>query len=511
MKERVVIVGAGINGLVAANYLQRDGYQVTILETKPTVGGACACDYFEKDGKSYQYPTAATVLGFMQDFVYKDTGLAKRLQVHTPAHPAVVWFAGREQPCFMFSDAPRLKLEVATKWNETGNVEAYETDLERIRQFLIAGYKGAHVPSLADAQNSLGVQLTERWISGSAFDLMNHYFTSDRMKVFCSLDVTESGPVSLHSPYSAFTIPLMASGSVFDGRWGFVRGGLWTLVEELAAINQELGVSTITCASAVSVSQEQLSVTFARQAKLETLPADQIIFATDPQAAARLLGDMNLIASTREKKVLGTSGKLVMFFQQPVAWKGDSGQPDFDCAFKFIIAEETMEAVETASQLVTGGETDFAPGYYEIYCEGAGMRAMGLDRGYDCLTIFFKNLSFEHRGEELPFVKKAVESAILERIANPDDLIDSILFTPRDLSERFFFPGGNIDHIELCEGQTYFSRHFSPDPKENFYQFGARADIRYCAAGSYPCGSIAGTAGYMCAHHISHTRILSDR
>lgn len=511
MKEQVVIVGAGINGLVAANYLQRDGYQVTLLETKPKVGGACAFDYFQKDGQLYQYPTAATVLGFMQDFVYKDTGLSERLKVHTPAHPAVVWFTASEAPCFMFNDAQRLKAEVATKWNESGDVEGYERDLESVRQFLIKGYKNARVPQLADAIGTLGADLTERWISGSAFDLMNHYFTSDYMKVFCSLDVTESGPVSLHSPYSAFTIPLMASGSVFDGRWGFVRGGLWTLVEELAAVNDELGVHTITSAGVVSVSCEHQSVTYTQSGKLATLPADQIIFATDPRTAARLLGNDDLIESTGAKQALGTSGKLVMFFKKPVIWKGDSGQPDFDCAFKFIIAQETLAAIEDASQRAARAETDFAPGYYEIYCEGAGMRALGLDRGYDCLTIFFKNLSFGHPGEKLPAVKKAVESAILERIKNGDDLIDSVLFTPGDLSERFFFPEGNIDHIELCEGQTYLSRHFSPDPHGNFYQFGARPNIRYCAAGSYPCGSIAGTAGYMCAQHISHTRIFSDR
>jgi phytoene dehydrogenase-like protein len=510
MKEQVVIVGAGINGLVAANYLQRDGYQVTLLESKPQVGGACASDCLEKDGKSYQYPTAATVLGFMQDFVYKDTGLAERLQVHTPAHPAVVWFEGREEPCFMFNDIHRLRAEVAHKWGETGNIEGYESDLERVRQFLIAGYKNSQVPALADANQILGADLTARWITGDAASLMNHYFKSDYMKVFCSLDVTESGPVSLHAPFSAFTIPLMASGSVFDGRWGFVRGGLWTLVEELAEINQKLGVRILTDARAVAVSPEQMTVSFQQNGSEETLDASQIVFATDPSTAAQLLGETDLLTSVNQKKALGTSGKLVMFFQKPVDWTGDSGEPDFDCAFKFIIAEETMDAIEAASQRAAVGDTAFAPGYYEIYCEGAGMRALGLDRGYDCLTVFFKSLSFGPRGAELPSVKEAVVSAVLKRIINDGDLIDSVLFTPRDLSERFFFPEGNIDHIELCEGQTYLSRHFSPDPKGNFYQFGARPDIRYCAAGSYPCGSIAGTAGYMCAQQISRSRLLTE-
>jgi hypothetical protein len=31
------------------------------------------------------------------------------------------------------------------------------------------------------------------------------------------MTITESGPVSLHEPYSAFTLPLMDSGSIFEG------------------------------------------------------------------------------------------------------------------------------------------------------------------------------------------------------------------------------------------------------------------------------------------------------
>ena len=38
---QVVIVGAGINGLVAANYLRRAGCRVTLIERAARVGGAC--------------------------------------------------------------------------------------------------------------------------------------------------------------------------------------------------------------------------------------------------------------------------------------------------------------------------------------------------------------------------------------------------------------------------------------------------------------------------------------
>ena len=43
---------------------------------------------------------------------------------------------------------------------------------------------------------------------------------------------------------------------------------------------------------------------------------------------------------------------------------------------------------------------------------------------------------------------------------------------------------------------------YAADPKKNFYQFGKWANLAYCGAGAYPCGSIAGTPGYMCAQQL---------
>ena len=41
MPKNIVIIGAGINGLVAANYLKRSGHRVTLIEKKSSPGGAC--------------------------------------------------------------------------------------------------------------------------------------------------------------------------------------------------------------------------------------------------------------------------------------------------------------------------------------------------------------------------------------------------------------------------------------------------------------------------------------
>ena len=39
--QNIAVIGAAINGLVAANYVQRAGHQVTLLERSDRDDGAC--------------------------------------------------------------------------------------------------------------------------------------------------------------------------------------------------------------------------------------------------------------------------------------------------------------------------------------------------------------------------------------------------------------------------------------------------------------------------------------
>lgn len=133
------------------------------------------------------------------------------------------------------------------------------------------------------------------------------------------------------------------------------------------------------------------------------------------------------------------------------------------------------------------------------------MRHLGLDEPYERIIAFFKNVRFGKRGGELADVERFVQDAVLAKIENPGDLAWSLLLTPRDLEERFLFPEGNVDHTMMTDGQNFGHRHFSPNPEASFYQFGANANIYYCGAAGYPCGSIAGTTGYMRAQQILRT------
>ncbi len=498
----ILIVGAGINGLVAANYLQRSGCNVTMIERAAKVGGACVSEAAEVDGVSQQYALGASVLGLMQDFVFEDTGLSKRLQSFVPVHPKLVHFPGDAEPARIFRDPAELDRELASKWGEKGDVEAFRADEGRVVSFLQDGYVTATPPSIGDAARVLGDTLTDLWISGTAKSLLDHYFTSERSKIYMAMTVTESGPVSLSDPYSAFTLPLMSSGSIFGGYYGFIKGGIWRITEALGDINAALGVRTHLASTVTEVDTANRQVQYRQNGGWYKCGYDALIFGTDPLTASLLVGDEGQIQRTKEQKFLGSSGKLNLMFKDRVRWKHGPKAGDSDTAFRFLFAVESLGAFEDASLAVLDPDVPYVPGYMQIYCEGAAMRQLDHREPFDRLAVFFKNLSLDKTGEALPQVADQVKQEILMHIDNPQDCVWTRLLTPRDLQHLFLFPGGNLDHTMLTGGQTFFDRNYSDDPATDFYRFGNLDNVYLCGSGTYPCGSVTGTPGYMCSQQL---------
>jgi YrbI family 3-deoxy-D-manno-octulosonate 8-phosphate phosphatase len=55
MSKKVIVVGAGINGLVASFYLRRAGFAVNLIERSDRVGGACVAEVATINGRSQAY------------------------------------------------------------------------------------------------------------------------------------------------------------------------------------------------------------------------------------------------------------------------------------------------------------------------------------------------------------------------------------------------------------------------------------------------------------------------
>ena len=493
--KKVIIIGSGVNGLVAANYLIKSGFDVTIIEKKSITGGACIKDTVKIKDKEIEFAYGATVLGMMPDFIFEETGLIKKVQGYYPKTPKLVYFGTEEKSTKIYQDHNKLEEELKQKWGENGKVNEFRNDENKVVKFIQKLYKDGTSPSIELANNYLGKDLTNLWISGSAKDLLDHYFSSEKTKLYMGMTVIESGPASIYDPGTAFTIPLMDSGSVFDGYWGFVKTGIWKITENLTEINRSLGVKFNLDSEIHEVDNNNNSISFYKKNKDYKLNYDHLIFATDPVTPSKLINDFK---REIDLDLIGTSGKVTAFFKNPVRWKDSN---NFSDSFRFIFSVDSLQSFENASQNALKNIDTYFPGFIQVYPEGSAQRKMNNKEDFDKLIFFTKNFSYDKAASRLEDVKEKIISTVIPHIENPDDLVYSKFLTPKDLNETFLFPKGNIDHTTLTGNQNYDKRTFSNN-KDNFYSYYGYENIYYCGAGSFPCGSVAGTPGYMCSKQI---------
>ena len=125
------------------------------------------------------------------NFIYKETGLSKNKN-----------FCPKTLSLFIlkmiilnkiFRDITLLEKEL--KDNGTKKVmKAFRND-ENIPEFILKIYK-EEPPNLDQAVNEIGKDLTKLWIKGSTKELLDHYFTSEKTKVYMGMTVIESSPSS---------------------------------------------------------------------------------------------------------------------------------------------------------------------------------------------------------------------------------------------------------------------------------------------------------------------------
>jgi len=497
MKKNVVIVGAGVNGLVAANYLKKHDFNVTVLEKKNYVGGACVKDSTIINGKKIDFAQGATVLGMMPNFIYKETGLYKKIKTFCPENPKLVYFEKDNTPTRIFRDITLLEKELKDKWNEKGDVKAFRNDENKVIEFIQKIYKEGTPPNLDHAVNEIGKDLTKLWIKGSAKNLLDHYFTSEKTKVYMGMTVIESSPTSYNEKGTSFTIPLMDSGSIFGGYWGFVKQGIWKISDELLELNNELGIETILNSEIYDIDTNKGRISYTKNNLDSKIYYDYLLFCTDPLTPTKILNDNS--SHVEKRNYLGSSGKLTMFFKKPVEWKKEKA---LETSFRFVFSQDTLDGLNDSGQMALKSQNNYTPGYIQIYPDGAAQRKLNNSENFDKIICFTKNFSFNKQSKDLLCAEQNIIEKISKLISNPEDLVGTKFLTPKDLNKTFFFPEGNIDHIAMDGSQNFSKRTFSSNPKTKFYNYNNYENIYYGGAGIFPCGSVAGTPGFMSSKQI---------
>lgn len=74
-RNKVIIIGAGVAGLTAGSYLARKGFQVTVLEANPKIGGCCGAT--EIDGYTFNDGAQYLVYPKLVDLVFSQLGFER--------------------------------------------------------------------------------------------------------------------------------------------------------------------------------------------------------------------------------------------------------------------------------------------------------------------------------------------------------------------------------------------------------------------------------------------------
>ena len=354
-----VVVGAGPNGLVAANRLVDAGWSVLVLEAQPDVGGAVRSDTevhpgFVHDTFSAFYPLAAASRA-IRSFALEEHGLVWR---HAPAvlgHPLRdgSWALLHRDPgvtAALAEDRHRgdgdAWLELCAEWDLVGEalIDALLTPFPPVRP-------GLRI--LARLRRAGGLSLVRKLLTPAA-DLGNGYFGGDAPRLLLAGNAGHTD-IPLDAPGSGLMAILM---SMLGQTVGFPapEGGAGRLAEALAGRLRARG-GEIQCDAEVS----EIVVRAGRACAVglrggTRFGARRAVVAavTAPVLYGRLLAAADVPASTRKGmkrfQLDPATVKVDWALDGVVPWAGTPAYPPGTVH----VADSVADATEALAQVAAG-------------------------------------------------------------------------------------------------------------------------------------------------------------
>ncbi|MCC6857525.1 MAG: NAD(P)/FAD-dependent oxidoreductase [Bryobacterales bacterium] len=516
-----VIVGGGHNGLVAAAYLARARRRVLVLERREMVGG---CAVTEEVWPGYRVSTAAYLASLLQDRIVRELELERfgyRVDAKDPAFFSP-YPDGRY--LFMWQDRKRTLEEIARFSRRDAEVyPEYEEHLERLARVVewlllttpppfpphgVGDYLEWLKPAARVARLA-GKDLVAlvRIFTQSAADFLDEWFESPEVKVTLATDGVIGANGGPRSPGTAYILLHHTMGGVAGhrGLWGFVRGGMGTVSEALAASARSRGA-----AIRVNAPVERILVRGGRArgvvlADGEEIRARTVVSNLDPRLTFLKLLDPGelepeFLRSIRAYRCEGTSLKINLALSGLPEFRALPGAPGAQHRATMHICP-SIDYVERAWDDAKYGRPSerpmlelTIPTLYDSSLAPAGKHIMGIflqyapytlrEGDWDQLREPFADRVFDLIEEYVPHFRRLVERRQV--------------LTPLDLERRFGITGGNIFHGEMSLDQMYVMR-----PAAGWARYRTPVPGLYlCGSGTHPGGGVMGAPGYNAAREI---------
>ncbi len=307
--KSVIVIGAGIGGIVAATHLAQHGFKVTIVEKNSRAGGRC--DRISRDGHQFDTGPTLLVMPLLYEAEFQALGAVMRERLDLQ----------RVDPTYhlVFDDGSQLALTSDMKYMHE-QLEKFEPgSFDGLLRYMTEGRRHYHL-SIERLVNRDFRKASEFFtlrnipLVHQLKPLKNHYrnmsayFDDPRLKSAFTFQDVYMGLSPFEAPA---TFSMMPYTELAHGVW-YPRGGMYSIVEALVELAQDAGVEFLFDTSAERV---DVNASHTRGIVLDDgqrLTADAVLANADlPYIYKDLLPDEDLAKSMTRKRF---SCSVISFF-----------------------------------------------------------------------------------------------------------------------------------------------------------------------------------------------------
>lgn len=519
-----IVIGAGHNGLVCANYLARAGLKVLVLERRGVVGGAAVT---EEIAPGFRASIFSYLMSLLHPRIIAEFELKRHGLEVLPCSDMVSPLQGDDY--ILFSDdiaktqasfAKFSKADAAiypafdAYLNEAADIVRkllWETPVDPTRRDWRTFKDGA---SLLWRHRKIGRKMYRvvDMLTMSAYDFLREWFEDDRVMAVLAYYASIGTFAGPKTPGSAYVIMHHVMGEhTGAGGWGFIKGGMGAITQALAASAVEKGVDIVTNAAIKEVTVRGGRATAVVTETGATYTARSIISNASAKVLyLDLVGEKHLPAEVvREIKgyrTFSTAFKMNIACERPPQYRildkvrQDGALGNFSYPTYMHIAPD-IDYLERAYDDAKHGWysqrpfiTPVVPTMVDSTLAPEGKHVVNLFGGHAPYTL--------KRGDwvtEKDNFRKTVLDTMEEWAPGfRSDIIEAQLLVAPDIEKIVSLPQGHIFHGELSTDQLFFQR-----PVSGYADYRTPLQGLYiCGSSMHPGGGVSGIPGYNAGREI---------